>query len=117
MNELWKEHGQKIMGTLTVMLGFALTGIAAGQLDTELGSHKNLMLFVLGMFFTALGGGTVVKANGVTAQVKVAEAMSEALRATPGEPLPPAVANFVETKPEPDTADLIHEALKEDQQP
>lgn len=75
---------QKISGSLTAMLGFSMTGIAAGQLDRLIGDNKDVWLFFIGMLVTGLGGVTVTRANSVTAKVKVAEAMQAAIEATPG---------------------------------
>ncbi len=88
-----KENLQSISGSLTSMVGFAMTGIAAGQLDRLLGDNRDVCLFFLGMLVTGLGGVTITRANSVTAKVRVAEAMSEAVRATPGSLLPPAVTD------------------------
>lgn len=77
------ENLQKISGSLTAMLGFAMTGIAAGQLDKVIGDSKDVWLFFLGMAITGLGGVTVTKASSVTAKVKVAEAMKAAIEAEP----------------------------------
>ncbi len=83
MSGFFEEHGQKIYGSVTTMLGFAMSGIGSGQLDRSLGDNKDWVLFLLGMFVAGLGGATVTRANSVTAKVKVAEAMKIAILASP----------------------------------
>lgn len=85
MEEFWDKHGQKFLGSAVATLGFAMTGIAGGQLDKVIGDMKDVWLFALGCLMTLLGGLVTIKANGVSAGIKVAEAMKTAIEATPGE--------------------------------
>jgi hypothetical protein len=111
LGQFFEDHGQKIYGSLTAGLSTVGALLASGSFhDLVSASAEKSLAIAVAVATAMLGGAVVSRANSVTAKVKVAEAMTEALRASPADPLPEKVTNLA-------PADLIVAELKKDQQP
>lgn len=76
----------KVLGYFSTTLATLMTMIASGMFE---GLMEPKSIRWLGIFGMLVGGATVGRGYNNTSREKVAEAMSEAIRAVPGEPLPP----------------------------
>lgn len=73
---------QKILGVASAMVGAAVSFAAAGG-ASELFNDAAIQL--LGLTNVVLGAATAASGFNTSAQVKIAEAMQSAIKATPGD--------------------------------
>lgn len=97
MSTFWGEHGTKIYGSATAVLGTIQALQTTGAFNELLTKSQLGWLGILCAILTAaLGGAVVTRGWTNTTQVRVAEAMQTAIQAQPGA-LPSSVATFSET--------------------
>lgn len=87
----------KVLGWFQTTNTTLITMIAVGMFD---GLLDPKVIRWLGIFGMLLGGSTIARGQSNTAKVKVAEAMQDAINATPGGPLPQSVKDQTIIKPE-----------------
>lgn len=86
MNSFYSEHGTKILGALTAVLGTLASLIAAGAFKELLTPTAIGWLNIFVSLSTAgVGGATMARGFNNSAQAKVASAMETAIKATPGQ--------------------------------
>lgn len=84
MNGFWSDNGTKILGGMTAGLGTLQTFITTGAFDQLLSKFAiGWMGIILGTLTAVLGGATMARGFNNSSQVKIAEAMQEALNTPP----------------------------------
>lgn len=104
-----EKHRQLVSGRIIVAVSIVDGLNAAGAFHGLLGGDKPERWFgiTIALSLGLIGGAVSGRAKESSGQQKVADAVTQALNATPGEPLPKAVTDLTQTKPPPSTADLI----------
>ncbi len=93
------ENLTKVLGWSTTFFGTLGTMIQAGAFNEVLSRPTVIWMGILSAMATAmLGGATTARGFNNTSKERIAQAMVTAIKATPGEDLPPVVTNLV--KPE-----------------
>ncbi len=93
------ENLTKVLGWSTTFFGTLSTMVQAGTFNEVLERPTIVWIGILSSMATAmLGGATVGRGFNNSSKERIALAMVTAIKATPGEDLPPVVTNLV--KPE-----------------